>query len=102
MVTSSHKGSEKGTSLKMMKEFEHQEYNHLKDIPTINDISENIDVTDTVVDTSMLSIQQVLNAVKSRVGIMYYSKVDNLFQFLKTHPSMLSWTDFGEAVLDGR
>ena len=53
-----------------------QEYNYLKDIPiTINDISENMDVTDTVVDTSMLSIQRLLNTVKSRVGIMYHSKV---------------------------
>ena len=62
MVTSSCKGSEKDTSLKMVKEFaliECQECNH----PTINDISEIIDAT----DTSMLSIQQPLNAVKCRV-----------------------------------
>ena len=50
---------------------------------------------------SMLSIQQLLNAVKSRVGIMYYNKVENLFEFLKTHPSILSWTDFDEAIVDG-
>ena len=56
---------------------ERQEYNHLKDISTINDISENMDVT----DTSMLSIQQLLNAVRRRTGIMYHSKVDNLFEF---------------------
>ena len=59
----------------MGKEFvliEHQEYNQ-------NDKSENM-------DTSVLSIQQLLNAIKSRVGIMYHSKVDNLFEFLKTHP----------------
>ena len=78
-----------------------QEYNHLKDIPVINDVSENMDVTGNVVDTSKLSIQGLLNAVKSRVGIMYHSKVDNLFEFLKTHPSMLSWTDFSEAMVDG-
>ena len=58
-------------------------------------------VTDTVVDTSMLSIQRLLNSVKSSVGIMYHGKVDNLFEFLKTRPSMLSWTDFGEAIVDG-
>ena len=52
-------------------------------------------------DTPMLSIQHLLNAVKSRVGIMYHSKVDNLFEFLKTDPSVLSWTDFGEAIVDG-
>ena len=51
-------------------------------------------------DASMLSIQQFLKAVKSRVGIMYHNKVDNLFEFLKTHPSMLSWTNFGEAIVD--
>ena len=73
----------------MVKEFvsiECQEYNQ-------HDKSENM-------DTSMLSIQQFLNAVKSRVGIMYHSKVDNLLEFLKTHPSVLSWTDFDEAIVD--
>ena len=50
-----------------------------------------------LVDTSMLLIQWLLNAVKSRVGIRYHSKVDNLFEFLKTQPS---WTDFGEAIVD--
>ena len=52
-------------------------------------------------DTSMLSIQQLLNAVKNRAGTMYHNKMDNLFEFLKTHPSVLSWTDFGEAIVDG-
>ena len=74
----------------MVKEFvsiERQEYDqHVK--------SKNM-------DTSMLSIQLLLKAVKSSVGIMYHSKVDNLFEFLKTHPSVLSWTDFGEAIVDG-
>ena len=104
MVPSSCKGSEKDTSLKMVKEFvliERQEYNKLNDIPTVNDIPENMDVTDTVVDTSMLSIQRLLNAVKSRVGIRDHNKVDNLFEFLKTHPLVLSWTDSGEAIVDG-
>ena len=32
---------------------------------------------------------------------MYHNKVDNLFEFLKTHPSVLLWTDFGEAIVDG-
>ena len=27
--------------------------------------------------------------------------MDNLFEFLKTHPSVLSWTDFGKAIVDG-
>ena len=75
----------------MVKEFvliESQEYDH----PTL---SENMNAT------SMFSIQQLLNAVKSRVRIMYHNKVDNLFKFLKTHPSILTWTDFGEAIVDG-
>ena len=91
MVTSSRKGSEKDTSLKTVKEFvliERQEYDH----PTL---SENMNAT------SMLSIQQLLTAVKSRVGIMYHNKVDNFFEFLKTQPSILTWTDFGEAIIDG-
>ena len=74
----------------MVKEFvliERQEYDE-------HDKSENM-------DTSMLWIQQLLNAVKSRVGTMYHNKVDNLFEFLKTHLSVLSWTDFGEAIVDG-
>ena len=63
----------------MVKKFvliERQEYDQ-------HDKSENM-------DTSIQSIQQLLNAVKSRVGIMYHSKVDNLFELLKTHPSVLS------------
>ena len=74
----------------MVKEFvliECQEYDQ-------HDKSENM-------DTSILSIQQLLNAVKSRVGTMYHNKVDNLFEFLKTHLSVLSWTDFGEAIVNG-
>ena len=63
----------------MVKEFvliERQEYNR-------DDVSKNA-------DASMLLIQQLLNAVKSRDGTMYHNKVDNLFEFLKTHPSVLS------------
>ena len=74
----------------MVKEFvliERQEYDE-------RDKSENMDI-------SMLLIQQLLSAVKSRVGTMYHNKVDNLFEFLKTHPSVLSWTDFGKAIVDG-
>ena len=65
----------------MVKEFvliERQEYNH----PTINDISKNIDVT----DTSMLSIQQLLNAVKSRVGYCIAARWIICLNFLKLTP----------------
>ena len=51
--------------------------------------------------TSMFSIQPLLDAVKSRVGTMYHKKIDNLFEFLKTHPSILTWTGFDEAIVDG-
>ena len=87
MVTSNCKGCETDTSLKMVEEFvliECQEYNR-------DDVSKTA-------DASILSIQPLLKAVKSRVGILYHSKVDNLFEFLKTHPSILSWTDFAEAI----
>ena len=80
---------------------ERQEYNQLRDIPTVNDISENMAVTDAVVDTSMLLIQRLFSAVKGRVEIRYHNKVDNLFEFLKNHPSMFLWTDFGEAIVNG-
>ena len=35
------------------------------------------------------------------VGIMYHNKVERLFEFLKAHPSLLTWTDFGEGIVNG-
>ena len=32
---------------------------------------------------------------------MYHNKVEQLFEFLKSHPSLLTWTDFGEAIVNG-
>ena len=32
---------------------------------------------------------------------MYHNKVKQLFEFLKYHPSILTWTDFGEAIVNG-
>ena len=49
----------------------------------------------------MLSTQHLLSAVKNKLGIMYHNKVDQLFEFLKSHPSMLTWTDIGEAIVNG-
>ena len=49
----------------------------------------------------MLSSQHLLSAVKNKVGIMYHNKVERLFEFLKSHPSVLTWTDFGEAIVNG-
>ena len=32
---------------------------------------------------------------------MYHNKVDQLFEFLKSHPCILTWTHFGEAIVIG-
>ena len=86
----------------MVKEFvliEHGgEYNRLEDNLTTHD--NEID-SDTAPGTSMLSTQHLLSTVKSKVGIMYHNKVERLFEFLKYHPSILTWTDFGEAIVNG-
>ena len=85
----------------MVKEFvliEHGEYNRLKEnLSTHN----NEIVSDTAPGMSMLSTQHLLSTVKSKVGIMYHNKVERLFEFLKVHPSLLTWTDFGEAIVNG-
>ena len=85
----------------MVKEFvliEHGEYNRLKENLSTHD---NEIVSDTAPGASMLSTQRLLSTVKSKVGIMYHNKVERLFEFLKTHPSLLTWTDFGEAIVNG-
>ena len=87
--------------IKMVKEFvliEHGEYNRLKDNLSTHD--KEI-VSDTAPGTLMLSTQHLLSTVKSKVGIMYHNKVKRLFEFLKSHPSILTWTDFGEAIVNG-
>ena len=48
----------------------------------------------------MLSTQHLLSTVKSKVGIMYDNKVDQLSEFLKYHPSILMWTHFGETIVN--
>ena len=73
----------------MVKEFvliECGEYNLLKDNPTSN---ENSIVSYATPRSSMLSINHLLSAVKNKVGIMYHNKVDQLFELLKSHPSIL-------------
>ena len=85
----------------MVKEFvliEHGEYNRLKDNLSTHD---NEIVSDTAPGASMLSTQRLLSTIKSKVGIMYHNKVERLFEFLKAHPSLLTWTDFGEAIVNG-
>ena len=50
----------------------------------------------------MLLIQHLISSVKSKVGVMYHNKVGQLlFEFLKSHPSILSWTDYCEAIVNG-
>ena len=85
----------------MVKEFvliERGEYDRLKDNPCSNEIEI---VSDTTPGSSMLSISHLLSAVKNKVGIMYHNKVERLFEFFKAHPSLLTWTDFGEAIVNG-
>ena len=74
------------------------EYNRLKENLSTHD---NEIASDTAPGSSMLSTQHLLSTVKSKVGIMYHNKVERLFEFLKVHPSLLTWTDFGEAIVNG-
>ena len=86
----------------MVKEFvsiECGEYNRLKYNPTSNVSSENEIDSDTTPGSSMLSTNHLLSAVKNKVRIMYHNKIDQLFEFLKSHPSILMWTDFSEAIV---
>ena len=88
----------------MVKEFvliERGEYDQLKDNPSSKVLTENEIVSDTAPGSSMLSTQHLLSAVKNKVGIMYHNKVEQLFEFLKSHSSILTWTDFGEAIVKG-
>ena len=85
----------------MVKEFvliERREYTRLEENPTSH---ENETEPDTTPGMSKLSTQHLLSTVKNKVGIMYHNRVDQLFEFLKSHPSILTWTDFGEAIVNG-
>ena len=88
----------------MVKEFvlkELGEYYRLKDNSTSSVMSVNEIDSDTTPGMSMLSTQHLLSTVKSKVGIMYHNKVEQLFEFLKYHPSIPTWTDSGEAIVNG-
>ena len=73
----------------------------LKYIPSSNVLTENKVVSYTAPGSSMLSSQHLLSAVKSKGGIIYHNKVEQLFEFLKSHPTILTWTDFSEAIVNG-
>ena len=55
----------------------------------------------TVTESSMLSQNELQRFVKSKIGNSFQDKVDLLFEFLRSHPSLLKWTNFGEAVVNG-
>ena len=80
---------------------ERGEHNRLKDNPTSNVSSGNEIVSDTAPGSLLLSTQHLLSVVKNKVGIMYHNNVDQLFEFLKSHPSVLMWTDFGKTIVNG-
>ena len=74
----------------MVKEFvliERGEYDQLKDNPSSND---NEVGSNTAPGSSLLSSQHLLSTVKNKVGMMYHNKVEQLFEFLKSHPSILT------------
>ena len=88
----------------MVKKFvftEREEYNQLQYKSTNNVSSENKIVSGTAPGSSILSTNHLLSAVKNKVGIMYHNKVDQLFEFLKSHLSILMWTDSGETIVNG-
>ena len=71
----------------MVKEFvliERGEYDGLKDNPTSN---VNEIVSGTAPGSLMLSKQHLLSAIKNKVGTLYHNKVEQSFEFLKSHPS---------------
>ena len=76
---------------------ERGEYNHLQD-NSANSVSS---VNDAAPGSSMLSFQLLISSVKRKVGVMYHNKVEQMFEFLKSHPLILMWTDFGEEIVNG-
>ena len=58
-------------------------------------------VEQTVTESSMLSQNELQRYIKSKVGNAFQDKVDLLFEFLLSHPSLLKWTNFGEAIVNG-
>ena len=39
--------------------------------------------------------------IKSKVGNAFQDNVELLFEFLLSHPSLLKWTNFGAAIVNG-
>ena len=60
-----------------------------------------IPVEQTVTESSMLLQNEMQRYIKSKVGNAFQDNVDLLFEFLLSHPSLLKWTNFGEAIVNG-
>ena len=58
-------------------------------------------VEQTVTESPMLSQNELQRYIKSKVGNAFQDKVDLLFEFLPSHPSLLKRTNFGEAIVNG-
>ena len=58
-------------------------------------------VEQTVTESSMLSQNEQQRYIKSKVGNVFQDKVDLLFEFLLPYLSLLKWTNFGEAIVNG-
>ena len=61
----------------------------------------SMSVQQTVTESSMLSQNELQRYIKSKVGNAFQDKVDLLFEFLLSHPSLLKWTNFGEVIVNG-
>ena len=60
-----------------------------------------IPVEQTVTESSMLLQNEMQRYIKSKVGNAFRDNVDLLFEFLLSHPSLLKWTNFGTAIVNG-
>ena len=74
-----------------------QDVSEAKDSENVTSMS----VEQTVTKSSMLSQNELQRYIKSKVGNAFQDKVDLLFEFLLSHPSLLKWTNFGEAIVNG-
>ena len=74
-----------------------QDMSEAKDSEKVTSVS----VEQMVTKLSILSQNELQRYIKSKVGYMFQDKVDLLFEFLLSHPSLLKWTNFGEAIVNG-
>ena len=60
-----------------------------------------IPVEQTVTESLMLLQNEVQRYIKSKVGNAFQDNVNLLFKFLLFNPSLLKWTNPGEATVNG-